>query len=207
MANLSDLVEALYPYVSDAPDELLVAEYRRAARTFFTDTRAWREVVTATVGSDTSVYTLSAPTGAEVFDFTQHEAGDTRLVKMTLEQTRSRAWPTEGNPYAIRIGAINEVIVMPDPGTDIASTLVLRAVLRPTLIATVLPDSEATRFSEALEYGALQRLLRVPAQSWTDLKLSVYYGELFKEQIDRHISTGADGNMSGVRRTVKYGGL
>jgi hypothetical protein len=207
VANLSDLVEALYPYVGDAPDELLVSMYRRAARTFFTDTRSWRDDVAATVGVDTATYSLTAPTGAEVFDFTQHEYGDTRLVKMTLEQTRSRDWPLTGNPYAIRIGGINQVIVMPDPGVDISSTLVLRAVLRPSLTAAVLPDSEANRFAEPLEYGALQHILRVPGHSWTDLKLSVYYGELFKEQIDRHTSTGADGNMLGVRRTVRYGGL
>jgi len=206
VANLSDIVEAFYSYVGDAPDELLANMYRRAARTFFTATRAWREPVAATVGADTATYLLAAPAGAEVIDFTQMEAGDTRLQKMTLEQTRARTYQVLGNPTAVRLGAINEVILMPDPGSDISATLTFRAVLRPTLAAQVIPDSESARFAEALEYGTLQNLLRLPGQDWTDLKLSLYYGELFQMEIDRHVSQGADGNMVGVHRTVRYGG-
>lgn len=205
MAELNDVIESLFTFCGEAPDELLVSSYRTAARRFLTETRAWREVVTATAVS-TAVYTLNVPVDAEAFDFTQHETAEHKLLKMTHEQIANRAFSHTGTPLAVRIGDINQLIVAPDPLVDISSSLVVRAVLRPTLTAESIPDDLIDRYSEVFEYGALERVFRVPGQEWTDFSASAFYAGLFREHTDIESARAADGNMRGIKRTVRYGG-
>lgn len=208
MAQLEDVIEPLFTICGGAPDELLINAYRAAARKFLTDTYAWREEVDVTVdGGSTAFYDATVPTDAEMFDFTQMDDNGTRLTKMTYEQAAYRQYPTTGTASALRMGALNQLVVMPDPGTDISATLTIRAVLRPTLTADTIPDDIVNRFSEAIEFGVAQRVFRVPNEDWTDYQASTYYGELFQEQIDLNTVRASDGMMRGVKRTVRYGGL
>ncbi|HSG97299.1 MAG TPA: hypothetical protein VLA11_04855 [Woeseiaceae bacterium] len=209
MAQISDLVEPLFVYSGSAPDELLITKYRDAARRFFRDTRAWRfDVVTITQAvGDTSTYDLTVPTDSEAFDFNSPVYDELPIPKMTREQTKARKFPATGSPGAIRLGAMNQVILSPDPGADASALLSIRAVLRPTRTADTLDDDLADQFAEFIEYGALETLLRMPKEDWTDLTLSAYYRGLFIEGVDTTRARASTGMMAGTRGTVRYGGL
>jgi len=206
MAQIADLIEPLFPYCGAAPDELLITKYRESARAFLTKTRAWRVALVATQGANTGNYVLTVPTGAEAFDFSFARNNESKLTKLTLEQSISRGDPLTGTARGARMGVLSAIVVMPDPGSDISALLTGSVMLRPTLTAAVLETDIADRYAEAIEFGALQRILRVPKEEWTDFEASLYYGALFEAAIEETSVLAADGNMHGVARTVRYGG-
>ena len=99
------------------------------------------------------------------------------------------------------------MILMPNPGVDVSSHLTfVRGAIQPTRIAAAIDDS-MEKYFEVIEYGALEHVYRVPNQPWSDFKASNGYRQMFMEAIDLHRHRGDDGDMQGVARTVRYGGL
>ncbi len=207
--TLNDLIEDLYIYVPNAPEQILKRAYVDAAREFMKETRAWRPVVTSitVVDGKTDEYTLAPPSDAEFFDTIFVDYKDDRLPKATYAQIRRRVSPHSMNPEYHRFVHADTVQISADPGADISADLLVRAVARPTKTATEISDWVLEHFQESLDYGALTRLYRMPNRDWTSFDLSEKFEGLFREAINRNTSLAQDDMQTGVPRTVRYGGL
>ena len=78
---------------------------------------------------------------------------------------------------------------------------------RPTDDATTLDDTLWQEYSMVIRDGALSKLMAIRNKEWTDLGLAQYHLTRFEEAMDIAVEKSVDGNMVGVARTVKYGGL
>lgn len=210
--QLNDVVEALYVFAGQAPEDLLIKAWRTAARRFFRETRTWRADLTAGSAIPGGLVAVAASySDTEVIDLSSNpKYAGTELERMTLEQARYRNFPSIGTPQAWRMAPTNGIYILPAPnpsGIADASLLTnLRGVLSLTVSATTIDDS-VRKYFEAIEYGTLEYVYRVPNQQWSDYKASNGYREMFQDAIDRHASKGEDGDMLGVPRKVQYGGL
>jgi hypothetical protein len=210
--QINDVVETMYPFAPGAPEALLVRAWRDAARRFFTETRAWRvePVITLSVlvGATYAEYDMTSPFNeTEVFDFAELQYQLCDIPRYTREQVRARGIPTAGGvPVAARMGSPDNMVVMPVPSGDLSADMSVLGMIRPTRSAIEIDDS-VEKYFDVIDFGALEYVLRVPGQPWTDIKLSVGYNEKFEAEVDEHMHKGSDGDMRGVRRTVRYGGL
>jgi hypothetical protein len=211
VAQLSDVVKSLYIYAATAPEALLIAAYRQAARKFFSETFAWKADVVLADGATPAEYVITPPTGAEVFDFSRCGYGTAieGLEKRTFEQMASEnPSGARRDPCSARIGGVNQLLISPAPAASVLSKLALRGICRPTRTAPEIPDDLVAKYhDDCIELGAMEIVTRVPAQPWSDIKMSAAYRASFQEKIDEHRSKAADDGMVGVARTVRYGGL
>jgi len=199
VAALQDLTGNLLLAAPGVPEPLAEARYLDAAREFFRRSLAWVEKVP--VAAD---LTLNTPAGAEAFDARRALLDDRRLIKATRVQMQDLA--PENRVEYFRIAA-NKIHLAGDPTEDVSGRLTVYANLRPTREAAEIPDEIADEFGEHLENGAIARLLALPGRAWTDASTATYHWRLFLDAADEWAARGVDEGMTGVRRTVRYGGL
>lgn len=207
MAAILDLIEDDRLFAPGAPEQLLVGNYRIAARHFCFETRAWSGEVGVSQGATTDVYDLAPPSGAEVFDttFVRHKKKD--LAKATREQLlASGDLEVNGRPGAFFVSGTNELTIARRPDTDVSADLTVIANLQPTTATADFPDKPAQDFGRHITLGMLWRVLRMPGTAWHDVSMAEYYRKLFEEQIRLYRSRGADGLTVGVPRATGYGG-
>lgn len=128
-------------------------------------------------------------------------------VPKGLQQAEIEA--TDTSAEVLRIAAIKALkpgqYQQPTPDSlqlnDVANEprrLPVRIVCRPALNTTTLPECLA-RWAEALLYGALYRLLKMPGQTWTNLQLAADYRMQFQAQIFEAKRLSAAGHQNGPR--------
>ena len=79
----------------------------------------------------------------------------------------------------------------------------MTVALKPTRTTTSINTEFSDTYRDAILYGTVYRLLRIPQKAWTDPMASADYFGLFNEQI-RLAELKGRGGDTGVKRTVKY---
>lgn len=208
MATISSLVKPILPYIPGAPSIVVERQYLRAARDFFTRTRAYiRDDLTPVIGlAGVASYTLLASSDEEVFDLLDlHYAETYRVEKETRRKSRDRMMTADGIPAYYTVPQPGALVVTPAPSST-GPLFTFLACMRPTIVADALDDAMVDRYMEILEHGAVAYCLRQPNQEWTDYKGAGVYQTMFDDAVDSHRSSAVDEEQRGVIRTVKYGG-
>ena len=208
IATIRSLVITQIPL---APDMLIDRTLIEIAREFCVYTRAWRSSVSATVTADTLEVALTPPTGGELVDVVKATLDGYPLTKKTQEQLDELVpkWRTTpaGSSYITKGDTLNEVLVAPLSSTTYTNGLTVRAAWKPALDATVLDDMLISNHSDCLVEGVLGKLFGLPEKPWTSGGLASHYQASFEIKKDIARQQSADGNMKGVVRKVRYGGL
>lgn len=210
MAQILDLIPTVAAHCAGAPEPLVVRAYVDAAREFFRRTLAWKEDLEIDSEIAPGVLKLVLPEDAEITDgvFVRFRDDEKSLVKRTVTQMSRlgiRPYPRP-TMYRVMSDRIFIAPVVPDIDLTVDITQATMA-LYPTRNATTLNDEVANRYGEAIEAGALSRLLVMPKRAWTDFESAAEYTGKFRAHIDEWRSLAADDGMVGVVRTVRYGGL
>jgi len=208
IATMRSLIIAQIPAANDLLIDRTLIE---VAREFCDYTRAWRTTVSETVTADTLEVALTPPTDGELVDIVKATLDGNPLTKKTMEQLDEAApkWrtdPKSGN-YITLSDTQDEVLVAPISSTTYTSGLSVRAAWRPVLGATTLDTMLISRYSDALVHGTLGRLLSIPSTDWMDGPLASHYLAMYQNDMITARQKSADGNMKGIVRKVRYGGL
>lgn len=212
MATVDSLLPKILVYAYNAPINLVRQAIVDSSREFCRNSMYWREDLTAedTV-VDQSVYPLTLPADSEVVDFNDiYFSTKRRLIPKTMRQLDAinEQWRTQtGEPYYYLREANASVKLVYIPQEVEVGAIQANAVLQPTSTATTIDDKILANYDEAIIYGALYRVMRVPGKAWSDMATATYYEGLFREKVEEATSRGTDERTKGVIRTVKYGGL
>ena len=208
IATIRSLVITQIPL---APDMLIDRTLIEIARDFCVYTRAWRSSVAATVTADTLEVALTPPTGGELVDVVKATLNGNPLTKKTQVQLDEETprWRTQSSAgsYITKGDTLNEVLVAPLSSTTYTSGLTVRAAWKPALTATTLDDMLISNHSDALIDGVLGKLFGLPDKPWTSGGLASHYQASFEIKKDVARQQSTDGDMKGVVRKVRYGGL
>lgn len=207
MALLSSLVRPLLPYIPGAPSIVLERQYLRAAREFFTKTRAYirDDLTPVSAVADLDEYEIVTDAGEEVFDLLDLWYGEFPVTKETRRMSRNRRLTTPGIPQHFTIPNTNRLVVSPSPSST-GTEFTFLACTRPTIDATAIADTMIDKYMEVLDHGTIAFCLRQPKQEWTDYQGAAVYQMMFDDAITAHRSSAVDEEQRGVIRTVKYGG-
>ncbi len=182
--DLAELEPEVGAEVPGAPRFAVQNAIRAAAREFFVESRAWRHPFC--VNPFCPVIHPSLP-------------HDTFLVEAVNVSVDGRELPSgsfgmdNGNGITFAEGV---------RGREATGVL----AVAPTADADELPDRLGNEFRDALVFGALARLMRVPGSEWTDPQRSGYYSMEFEEAKIRAATRAEDGFTRKRTRNVRYGG-
>ena len=95
---------------------------------------------------------------------------------------------------------------MPVPSSSKTNAIRLSVALKPTRTSNNINTNFSTDYRDAIIYGTLFRLMRIPAKDWSNIPASSDYYALFQNEINDAELRGRAGDL-GVRRLTKYKGV
>lgn len=206
--DLQDLHREIRRACRGCPDPTLDDALLRAARAFCAETWILRRPLALTTVAGQQQYLLRAPPDEEVIAIKHAQLADAapggalrplRFVYPALVD------PNVGprRPYGICFVAYDRAALVPTP--DDAYAVELELVTQPVAGTRHLPDELGRGYDRALGYGALEWLLRMPADPWYNPQAAEEYRLLFGQEIVRARGEAAFDFTPNQRRWVRAG--
>lgn len=162
MARLSELRPSVASEARDCPNPVIDRALVDAARELCEAAAIWRTTFDVDTASGAAEYPLASP------------VADSEIVRVI------EPWVCSGRRSlpqgAYHLEGPRRLVMLYEP---VANPLTVHVQLRPTRAASDLPDV-LIGHDEALQAGALARLLRMRHEPWADLDLSMYYARTFR---------------------------
>jgi hypothetical protein len=208
MAAYSSLVKEVLPYVPLCPDSLVEQNIRAAAIEFCERSKAYiLDLDAFSTIAGVYEYDFDIPTGTEVHQilYMTEDGNDMdpispRSLELNYPDWRDRT----GNPHVYLQKTPTSFWVVPVPsGTR---QVIVSVALKPSRTSNNIDTTIANQYRDAIIYGALYRLLRIPSREWTDVGAAREYLAQFNLEIQQAELRARGGDL-GVKRTVKYKGI
>jgi|TARA_B100000035_G_scaffold58665_1_gene46961 hypothetical protein len=208
MAAYSSLIKEVLPYVPLCPDTLAEQAIRSATIEFCERSKAYiLDMDPFNTISGVYEYDFEIPTGTEVHQvlYMTYNGRDMdpispRSLELNYPDWRDRT----GNPHVYLQKTPTTFWVVPVPsGSD---QIIASVALKPTRSSNNIDTTISNTYRDAIIYGALYRLLRMPHREWSDIGAAQEYSFQFSQEIQQAELRARGGDL-GVKRTVKYKGI
>ena len=208
MAAYSSLVKEVLPYVPLCPDSLVEQNLRSATIEFCERSKAYiLDIDPFNTISGVYEYDFDIPTGTEVHQvlLMTHDGNDMdpispRSLELNYPDWRNRT----GNPHVYLQKTPTTFWIVPVPSGS--KQVITTVALKPSRTSNNIDTNISNQYRDAIIYGTLYRLLRMPNREWTDIGAAQEYLYQFNLEI-KQAELRARGGDLGVKRTVKYKGI
>jgi len=208
MAAYSSLVKEVLPYVPMCPDSLVEQNIRSATIEFCERSKAYvLDMDPFTTISGVYEYDFEIPTGTEVHQvlYMTEDGNDMdpispRSLELNYPDWRDRT----GNPHVYLQKTPTTFWIVPVPSG--ARQVIASVALKPSRTSNNIDTTISNQYRDAIIYGALYRLLRMPSREWTDVAAAREYLAQFNNEITQAELKARGGDL-GVKRAVKYKGI
>lgn len=184
MSALSVFLPKIYQYAPGCSEPAAFDGIRSAAITFCESTNLWRTKLTPPIGSANPI--ALTPIADSVIHVIETNLLDGCELKPKTTQwldENCRGWRAAdytGSPSYITQTNEDQVSLVPFGGT----ALEVWVTLKPTQTAATLPDFIANRYMDAIQSGALSKILLLPKQPFRDPVLAAAFGASFQQSLD-----------------------
>ena len=208
MAAYSSLVKEVLPYVPLCPDSLVEQNLRSATIEFCERSKAYiLDIDPFSTISGVFEYDFDIPTGTEVHQvlLMTHDGNDMdpispRSLELNYPDWRNRT----GNPHVYLQKTPSTFWIVPVPSGP--KQVIASVALKPSRTSNNIDTVISNQYRDAIIYGTLYRLLRMPNREWSDVGAAQEYSFQFNQEI-KQAELKARGGDLGVKRTVKYKGI
>ena len=203
-ASISVWLKDVLPRTPGVVRSVARREFNLAAREFYKDSGAWREVIESVYWDDgTYQFTVPAPYAyAEVNQIVQVEVNGSALTAKSERPVGDRQ---DGTPTLWFPTGPDTMEVWPTPEMY-EDTLRVRVALIPTVDATEFPNVSLAKHYEALLDGVLGRLYAHPAKPYSNPTLGEYHLRRFRNAIGVAAAEFKQGGFAGQNWTYpRYG--
>lgn len=208
MAAYSSLVKEVLPYVPLCPDSLVEQNIRAAAIEFCERSKAYiLDMDPFSTIAGVYEYDFDIPTGTEVHQvlYMTHDGKDMdptspRSLELNYPDWRDRT----GNPHVYLQKTPSTFWIVPVPNGP--KQIITSVALKPSRTSNNIDTTVSNQYRDAIIYGALYRLLRMPSREWSDVGAAQEYLYQFNLEITQAELKARGGDL-GVKRTVKYKGI
>ena len=208
MAAYSSLVKEVLPYVPLCPDSLVEQNLRSATIEFCERSKAYiLDIDPFNTISGVYEYDFDIPTGTEVHQvlLMTHDGNDMdpispRSLELNYPDWRNRT----GQPHVYLQKTPTTFWIVPVPSG--AKEVITSVALKPSRTSNNIDTNISNQYRDAIIYGTLYRLLRMPNREWTDIGAAQEYLYQFNLEITQAELRARGGDL-GVKRTVKYKGI
>ena len=212
MASYESLLPDIIPMVSSCPDTLIENAIRSATIELCEKAGVYQvELDPVTTIANLFEYDLEPPSGTTVHEilWITYDGTDLEPITSALLEQRIPEWRQSGNegtPEYFVKQSQSLFYLAPVPNVTKVSSVLIRAILKPTHTSTSCSDDVMNDYRDTLINGALTRLLRMPSREWTDYAGAGVFASLFSQQVVEAEKRGRQSETR-VARKVKYGGL
>lgn len=208
MAAYSSLVKEVLPYVPLCPDSLVEQNLRSATIEFCERSKAYiLDIDPFNTISGVYEYDFDIPTGTEVHQvlLMTHDGNDMdpispRSLELNYPDWRNRT----GQPHVYLQKTPTTFWIVPVPSGS--KQVITSVALKPSRTSNNIDTNISNQYRDAIIYGTLYRLLRMPSREWTDIGAAQEYLYQFNLEITQAELRARGGDL-GVKRTVKYKGI
>lgn len=186
MANVaySAFFPYLIPLVPHVADPVAEQAIRDACIEFCKESLIWQEPIDPIDSiKDESAYELDVPTGTNLTHIIDLYYNLARLQKKSVSEIAarfSRDWmQSTGTPGAYTMLNPNEVTLVPKPDKSVANALTGILAFAPTRKSTQIIDYVYEDYAEEIARGAASKLMMIPNQQWSDMKMALGYRKQF----------------------------
>ena len=205
MASFDSLIRDILPYVPGCPDSLIETNLRSATIELCEKSRAYTfDLDPITTVSGIYEYEFDQPTGTDVHQIllATYDGHDLDPISPRSLELNYPDWRDRGGTPTVYLQKTPDTFwLVPVPNSN--KQLIMTVALKPTRTTTSINTEFSDTYRDAILYGTVYRLLRIPQKAWTDPMASSDYFGLFNEQI-RLAELKGRGGYTGVKRTVKY---
>jgi hypothetical protein len=208
VAAYSSLVKEVLPYVPLCPDSLVEQNLRSATIEFCERSKAYiLDIDPFNTISGVYEYDFDIPTGTEVHQvlLMTHDGNDMdpispRSLELNYPDWRNRT----GQPHVYLQKTPTTFWIVPVPSGS--KQVITSVALKPSRTSNNIDTNISNQYRDAIIYGTLYRLLRMPSREWTDIGAAQEYLYQFNLEITQAELRARGGDL-GVKRTVKYKGI
>ncbi len=208
MASFSSLVKEVLPYVPNCPDTLIESNLRSATIELCERSKAYvYDIDPFNTISGVYEYDFDIPTGTEVHQvlLMTHYGNDMdpispRSLELNYPDWRNRT----GQPHVYLQKTPTTFWIVPVPSGS--KQVITSVALKPSRTSNNIDTNISNQYRDAIIYGTLYRLLRMPNREWTDIGAAQEYLYQFNLEITQAELRARGGDL-GVKRTVKYKGI
>jgi len=208
VAAYSSLVKEVLPYVPLCPDSLVEQNLRSATIEFCERSKAYvLDIDPFNTISGVYEYDFDVPTGTEVHQvlLMTHDGRDMdpispRSLELNYPDWRNRT----GQPHVYLQKTPTTFWIVPVPSGS--KQVITTVALKPSRTSNNIDTNISNQYRDAIVYGTLYRLLRMPNREWSDIGAAQEYLYQFNLEI-KQAELRARGGDLGVKRTVKYKGI
>ena len=209
--DIVDLIPEVGQVVRRCPGVTLKTAYLRSARNFCSQTRWLRDTPTLdTLSGNTEAGTadyalLVTDPLTEIVGIRDVKGFEVSAVDQWWQITpfdKTRFQPTTQTNKPVHYAYVPEASLSLWMAPDKAYRLEITAAVQPILTATELPDRLVTKWKEVLEYGALEYLMALPRQAWSNAVIAADYGKKFRAGINNAKADEQRGYNQGPTRVT-----
>lgn len=208
MAAYSSLIKEVLPYVPLCPDSLVEQNLRSATIEFCERSKAYvLDIDPFNTISGVYEYDFDIPTGTEVHQvlLMTHDGNDMDPISPRSLELNYPDWRNKtGQPHVYLQKTPTTFWIVPVPSG--AKEVITSVALKPSRTSNNIDTTISNQYRDAIIYGTLYRLLRMPNREWTDIGAAQEYLYQFNLEI-KQAELRARGGDLGVKRTVKYKGI
>ncbi len=182
------------PQVPGCPEVTVITAIRSAAIDFCSKTRVWQVDLDTpiTLEANRDTYDIDPPDIE--YEIVSIPLRGVSYLGVELNGPTTAADLTRDNPGWRNTTATQPVTfiyndpdktirVVPKPTAEVLNALTVRVALKPTRTSENADEYLFNEWLEAIGFGALERLFRIPGKSWSDAELARDYGNKFKKAI------------------------
>ena len=190
------------------PDSLVEQNLRSATIEFCERSKAYiLDIDPFNTISGVYEYDFDIPTGTEVHQvlLMTHDGRDMdpispRSLELNYPDWRNRT----GNPHVYLQKTPTTFWIVPVPSGS--KQVITSVALKPSRTSNNIDTNISNQYRDAIIYGTLYRLLRMPNREWTDIGAAQENLYQFNLEITQAELRARGGDL-GVKRTVKYKGI
>jgi hypothetical protein len=185
MANVaySIFFPHLIPLVPHVADPVATQAVRDACIEFCKGTMIWREAIDPMSSiQGEAVYELDLPTDATLAHIVDLYYDSRMLTKKSVSELSryARDWmQLVGKPTMYTMLNSNEIMLVPKPDVAVAGAITGILAFTPSRKSTTVNDDVYEDYAEEITRGAAAKLLMIPNQQWSDVKLGIAYRRQF----------------------------
>ena len=211
MSALSDFHDLLLPELPGCTVAMVNKNLREAAREFCDRTGLWRQSLTAidTVAAQ-ATYALATPTDSQLVRISEITVNSLLLWRLSRRERADWSelcpkYDLDEPPFVLSAGLTTITLDRDEiPTASVVGGLVVEATLTPTPTAATLPDFLLSKYSEAIRYGTLSRLMKMK-KPWGDRPLAMDYQTRWNQALNFGGYQAEVGNTRRPLRTKKAG--
>lgn len=204
MVEVNDQLANIAQIVRRAPSIVLARAFVRAYRDFCNQTRWVHVNVAGATVSGTDQYDLGTDTYTQIIGIDAVQATDSTGQKWNLSPGVATSWnPNQPNARPMFFAYVPDGQFAVYPTPDAAYDLLVSAIVQPkSETVTQVPSAPLSKYSNEIEAGALEYLLMIPNEPWSNPAGAMLWGQKFRSGVANAKADVQRGHQQGSMRVA-----